>query len=99
MGGISLAFYLPPSIGSVEPNFRNAITLELSGRKFTRTTGSASARLEMFFFFVFFLPRFCIISNHVKIVPYVLHLHDHLKAQTTIHKKDSKVKQYRTAFT
>ena len=82
-----------------ETQSRSSYTSELSGRKFTRTTGSASARLEMFLFFVFFLPCFCIFSNHVKIVPYVLHLHDHLKSQTTIHKQDSKVKQYRTAFT
>ena len=49
--------------------------------------------LKLFSLSFFFLPCFCIFSNHVKIVPYVLHLHDHLEAQTTIHKKDPEIKQ------
>ena len=111
MEGNSLAFYLPSSIGLLQLNFRNAITLELHERacwpEFPLNREGAHPRALKRFspFSVFCLPcspTFTLRHNPLYIKKKtpsqnrtVLHLHDHLHAHTTVHKKAPKCRSPR----
>ena len=97
----SPTFYLPPSIGLLKFNFRNAITRGLHERAcwpdFTWTTDeliSWSCTCETCFFCVFFFFSFFFVFLSSLRTKY------HTPHDETIHtSKDSSFKKYRTAFT